>query len=73
MWPTRAIAAALTGQQNIVTTLVAFAWINFSLLTLAKIFGLMEYAAIRAANAGAYGGYGEKSAAGTAATAPAAA
>lgn len=41
--------AAISGQQNIVTSLVAFAWIAFGLLTIAKIFGLMEYAAIHAA------------------------
>lgn len=45
------------------TALVAFAWIPFSLLTIAKIFGLMEYSAIRASNAGAYGGgYGARGA-----------
>lgn len=73
MWPTRGIAAT-TGERDIVTTLVAFAWINFSLLTLAKIFGLMEYAAIRAVNAGAYGAragaYSDKPATGAAAPAP---
>jgi len=53
-WPTRGFAA-LSGERDIVISLVALAWVAFSLLTIAKIFGLMEYAAIRAANAGSYG------------------
>ncbi|KAL5525441.1 hypothetical protein ACEPAF_9311 [Sanghuangporus sanghuang] len=54
-WPTRALAGP--GKQGrILTTIIALAWVEFALLTLAKMFAAMEYAALNSAG-GAGSGY----------------
>ena len=46
-WPNRAYAGP--GKQgSILLTIIAFAWMIFGFLTIAKVFSAMEYAAIRA-------------------------
>ncbi|EJD06316.1 uncharacterized protein FOMMEDRAFT_165160 [Fomitiporia mediterranea MF3/22] len=62
-WPTRAIAGP--GKQGrILITIVALAWVAFSLLTLAKIGAMMEYSARNAIGGGAgfSNGYGREKA-----------
>ena len=47
-WPTRTLAGP--GKQGaILTTVIALAWVEFGLLSLAKMFAAMEYAAISTA------------------------
>ncbi|KAL5525440.1 hypothetical protein ACEPAF_9310 [Sanghuangporus sanghuang] len=73
-WPKRSLAGP--GKQGrILTTIIAFAWIEFGLFTLVKVFAAMEYAAKNASGGGA-GGLGptharEKPANSAAGTAPA--
>ncbi|KAL5479113.1 hypothetical protein ACEPAI_2401 [Sanghuangporus weigelae] len=50
-WPRRSFAGP--GKQGrILTTIIAFAWIEFGLLTLVKVFSAMEYAAKNAGSGG---------------------
>ncbi|THH05654.1 hypothetical protein EW145_g4638 [Phellinidium pouzarii] len=51
-WPNR-ILAGFGKQGSVLLAIVALAWIAFGLLTLAKMFGMMEYAAARALDGGA--------------------
>ena len=49
-WPTKLYAGP--GEQgHILLTIVAFAWLNFIALTFAKVFQLMQFAALRAGEA----------------------
>ncbi|KAL5520179.1 hypothetical protein ACEPAG_9392 [Sanghuangporus baumii] len=53
-WPRRSFAGP--GKQGrILTTIIAFAWIEFGLLTLVKVFSAMEYAAKNASGGGGLG------------------